>query len=92
MWLRLDDAERLLVLEGLAQLSGADVGALIERLNEPPDPDTAAFAAAVKTDDELEVDGDTVISRGDDGAFVMAWVFVTNEEAGVETPEEEDNN
>jgi hypothetical protein len=61
-------------------------------LTDGPHPDTEAFAAAVQTSDELEVDGDTVISRGDDGAFVMAWVYVTNEEAGVETPEEEHDN
>jgi hypothetical protein len=92
MWLRLEQEEFDLVLEGLAQLPGDDVGRLIERLKEPADPDTAAFAAAVETDDDLEVDSDTVISRGDDGAFVMAWAFVTNEAAGVKSEGDEDDD
>ncbi|MHC2218959.1 hypothetical protein [Rhizobium leguminosarum] len=48
------------------------------------DPDTEAFAAAVQTSDDLEVDPDTIISRGDDdGAFVMSWTWVSNEQAGL---------
>ncbi|MBD9544313.1 hypothetical protein IB276_33240 [Ensifer sp. ENS04] len=98
MWLRLDDHEAAFLAELLnrelkEQLHVDDEGkgklqTIFDRLNEPPDSDTAAFAAAVDTNDELEVDSDTVISRSDDGAFVMAWVYVTNAEAGVE-PEED---
>lgn len=98
MWLRLDDYEAAFLAELLnrelkEQLHVDDEGKgklqpIFDRLNEQPDPDTAAFATAVDTNDELEVDSDTVISRSDDGAFVMAWAYVTNEQAGIE-PEED---
>ena len=97
MWLRLDDAELIEVshalrirADGLPSLEAEKLLNLVDRLNEEPDPDTAAFAAAVDTDDDLEVDGDVVISRGDEGAFVMAWVYVSNEAAGIETVEVDD--
>ncbi len=48
-----------------------------------PHPDTEAFRSAVETDDELEVDDDAIISRGDDGAFVMTWTYISNAEAGI---------
>ena len=82
MWLRLDDDERLIVIEGLKQLPGDDVGRLLERLTAEPDPDDDAFRNAVDTDDELEVDPDAVVSRGEEGAFVMSWTWVSNGEAG----------
>lgn len=91
MWVRLEETELQLVTHGLAHLSELGnrdkILNLIERLKEPPDPDTEKFANAVETSDDLEVDGDVVISRGDEGAFVMAWVYVTNAEAGIETDE-----
>lgn len=98
MWLRLDDDQiqtlQTLVDIGL-RLRGEDEGrrhlAGIQKvLTDGPHPDTEAFAAAVQTSDELEVDGDTVISRGDDGAFVMSWSWVSNEDAGLQVDEEDE--
>ena len=52
-------------------------GPLAEKLRREPDPQAAAFIAAVDTDDELEVDADAVVSRGeDDDALVMSWICV----------------
>lgn len=35
-------------------------------------------------DGKVEVDGDAVVSHGDDpGAYVMAWVWVTEDEMGI---------
>jgi hypothetical protein len=39
---------------------------------------------------EVEVDGDAIVSEGSDGGYVMAWVFVSHEDAGIEQPEGDD--
>jgi hypothetical protein len=77
MWVRLENDEIDLIL------SVIPAGGLAERLRSEPDPDTAAFVGAIDTNDDLEIDGDTVISRGDEGAFVMSWIWVSNEAAGI---------
>jgi hypothetical protein len=38
------------------------------------------------------VDPDAVVSRGEDGAFVMSWVWVSNEKAGVEQDPDDDDS
>jgi hypothetical protein len=81
MWVRLEADEIELILEHVP------AGRLTEKLREAPDQDTGAFVSAVDTNDDLEVDGDAVISRGDEGAFVMSWVWVSNEAAGIEAPD-----
>jgi hypothetical protein len=59
---------------------------------ETPDPEQAKIEAAYRaaankyhaSDGELEIDADAKVSIGDDpGAYVQAWVWVTNEEAGI---------
>ncbi|MGO7802987.1 hypothetical protein ACC778_02745 [Rhizobium ruizarguesonis] len=65
MWIRLEKDELDLILKSIPE------GPLAEKLRKPVYPDTAAFAAAVQTSDDLEVDLDTIISRGeDDGAHL----------------------
>lgn len=78
MWVRLEKSEIEQILQHVPE------GSLLEKLRAPVDPDASAFLNAVDTDDELEVDEDAVISRGDDGAFVMSWSWVSNEQAGLE--------
>jgi hypothetical protein len=34
------------------------------------------------SDGDVEIDDNAVVSRGEDGAYVMGWVYVRNEEAG----------
>jgi len=56
--------------------------------------DDAAFISAAKdnytgcggeySDGDINVDDDAVVSQSDKGAYVAAWVWVTNEEAGIE--------
>jgi hypothetical protein len=44
-----------------------------------------AAAIAASRDGELEIDHGAVVSKGDDpGAYVMAWLWVTDEEAGID--------
>jgi len=33
----------------------------------------------IGSDNEIEIDGDARVSRGEDGAWVQAWVFVPKE-------------
>ena len=84
MWINLDDAERNRLLTIVPD------GPLAEKLRGHADADAAAFMAAVEVDDELEIDPDAVVSRGDDGAFVMTWTWVSNEKAGVEPSNDDD--
>lgn len=49
------------------------------------------FVTAAQTkakDGETEVDSPTVVSASDQGAYVMAWVWISNEEAGILTNSE----
>jgi hypothetical protein len=92
MWLRLETLEleqivtslRVSLNDNQDEDNRRAIYNLIEKINETPDPDTHSFASAVETNDNLEVDGDVVISRGDEGAFVMSWSWVSNEAAGIE--------
>jgi len=36
------------------------------------------------TDDDLEIDENATVSAGDDGAWVQAWVWVSNYDAGID--------
>jgi hypothetical protein len=51
------------------------------------DPDAQDFFTAARNiyaiNDETEIDDEPLLSRGDDGAFVSAWVWVSNEQAGI---------
>lgn len=65
-------------------LSLIPTGPRAEKLRREPDPKAAAFIAAVDTDDELEVDADVVVSRGeDDGALAMSWIWVPAKAADI---------
>lgn len=68
-------------------LSGAETRTIFGNLQLAEQPHLNAYRQAVETSDELEVDENAIVSDSDDGAFVMAWVWVTNEEAGIVAPE-----
>ncbi|AGC36139.1 hypothetical protein B7L88_gp149 [Rhizobium phage RHEph10] len=56
---------------------------------DPADPYRAYLQT--QADDEMEVDDDAVVSPGSDpGAFVQAWIWVRNDEAGVQDEDDED--
>jgi len=69
------------------------IGALITAAISEHDPDDPyRVAAQERATDDFEVDGDAVVSPGDDaGAFVMAWTWVSDEAAGRFTCEECDS-
>lgn len=63
---------------------GLDFGACVNLFGEDDDEPYVAAAIKKQHDSELEVDLPAVVSRGaDDGAYVMAWVWVSNEDAGI---------
>lgn len=48
------------------------------------DPALNVYRDAAGNDD-IEVDDNAIVSKGDDnGAYVMAWVWVSDEDAGIE--------
>ncbi|WP_266032393.1 hypothetical protein [Brucella intermedia] len=74
---------------GRAEQYEALANKIIAREAEAGDPIDAAYRNAVETNDDLEVDEDAIVTHGADaGAWVHAWVWVTDEKAGIE-PEEE---
>lgn len=72
---------------------GADyIRARIEHYRDIDDGDSRRYRDAAKVrDGELEVDEDAVVSvSDDDGAYVMSWQWVSDEDAGIEREEEEE--
>ena len=62
---------------------------------QPSDDECRATAERQYADgsnDDVEIDGDAVVSRGDDGAFVAAWVHIRfSEVAGFEDYDSDDD-
>ena len=55
------------------------------------DPHAQAAAEIYGCDGELEFDDTLVVSNGDDpGAYVMCWRWVTDEEAGIASNEDDE--
>lgn len=63
----------------LHQLRQAIQAELSEREGDPALIEQARELYADGSDNDIEIDSDAVISRGDDGAWVQAWVFVRDE-------------
>lgn len=67
-----------------------------EIVNQLGDDDSDPYVAAAQQhrlleEGTLEVDGWAVVSRGDDdGAYVMAWLWISNTAAGIKGDEEEE--
>lgn len=82
-------------------LSRNEIDVLCERLNCRPKIDDAeqkseraekfrevAARSGLVSGEDISVDKDAVVSFGDDpGAYVAAWIWVTNEEAGIKEEE-----
>ena len=49
-------------------------------MTEQTDDDLRRAARATYGSDDIEIDDNAVVSRGDDGAFVAAWVWVRFED------------
>lgn len=49
-------------------------------MTEQTDDDLRRAARATYGSDDIEIDDNAIVSRGDDGAFVAAWVWVYYDE------------
>jgi hypothetical protein len=85
MWLSLTDDEMNRVGRALRQHGEAEDITLAERLRTDaiPGRNDAAYrsAAADPFGEDYEIEDDAPVSVSDDGAYVMAWVYVTDGEA-----------
>lgn len=95
-WLPLDplEAERLhIALEGASDPVLTTVLAKLRSCLTDVSADAAFRAAAVEKyagrldDGDLDFQPDGMVSKGDEGAYVQAFLWVTNAEAGIEEPE-----
>ena len=95
MWIRLDDEQTQMVVQSLKlradnlpSLEAEKHYDLVARLTEAPEPTDEAYrtAAMQYANDDFEVDSDAVVSRGGDpGSWVMSWIWITDEKAGVKS-------
>lgn len=95
MWINLTDDERGVLASCLQRAGIAGSDDLIERLKASPDPSDADFISAASekhefgSDGDVDIDENAVVSRSDDGAYVMAWLWVSNEDAGLSDENED---
>jgi hypothetical protein len=82
MWINLDEQQLRLLQQRVPELHA--------RI-QWRDADQEKFfrAACEHSNDDIEFDPDAVVSQGDDGAFVMAWYWVSNDDAGIEEEDDE---
>ncbi|NKL08365.1 hypothetical protein GFL39_26205 [Rhizobium leguminosarum bv. viciae] len=101
MWINLDDNDFKLVLEALRGNCSdkpdepTAYDPIYDRLQachsdfDPADPYREAAREHWSDEGGCEIDDSAVVSHGDDpGAYVMAWVWVTERQAGMFTCEE----
>jgi len=82
MWIDLDDAEIGKIIEAVGS------GSVVDKLSRRPHRLTGTFTAAAETKakelgENLVVEEAGIIDRGNFGAYVMAWLWVTDKEANV---------
>lgn len=93
-WVRIEEKDASLLLASGAAISDK-LREDLENIGRPRDPREQQIIDLADTSDEIEVDPDAVVSEGDDnGAFVMAWLWVpffrTALDKDIEADEEDD--
>jgi hypothetical protein len=87
------DEERTELLELLGQAKNPELEAWLQKLQDDFEvsPEDEALIAKAREeyvhDDEIEIDDNAVVSCGEDGAFVMAWVFIRYPDEEIECVE-----
>ncbi|WP_298434906.1 hypothetical protein [Ottowia sp.] len=82
---RADPDQRARVLADL-RAAGMTIGECIRALaTAGNDPYITAARASILGDDDVEIDDETVTAPGDGGAWVLAWLWVGDGQAGVLT-------
>lgn len=71
-------------LLGALRAGGLTIGGCIRAFAVPnDDPYVSAARAEIQADDDVEIDDHTTTSVGDGGAWVLAWLWISDEQAGV---------
>jgi hypothetical protein len=81
MWIQLNDGERSLIRESLGHINITEAKALRLRMDDhEPSPYDEYYLEAARSQlsDPDEIDPDGFISFSDEGAYVMAWVWVNH--------------
>jgi hypothetical protein len=106
MWINLTDAQWDLVSLALRErgkvpdLAAQELGALIaEQVANRLDPENAKWISAAEerylscgpTDGDIDIDSDAVVSDSDEGAYVMLWGWIRNEDVGLPGSDDEDD-
>lgn len=64
----------------------------VTHFHDPADAGWIAMASELYADEgSIEVDEGSILSESDEGAYVMAWVWVSNEDMGIGTEDEDEN-
>jgi hypothetical protein len=66
-----------------AFLSGCTLADCLDAFTLPGDAELATRAQAEHGSDDIEIADPPVTSRADEGSWVLAWVWVANDEEGV---------
>ena len=94
MWIQIDAKALNTVIAALNVTNNQELAKkLKEKTDEPRNAHLYRSAADDKLcrDGEVEVDEDAVVSKGeDDGAYVQAWLWVSDELAGINEGTEDD--
>lgn len=88
-WLNLSDDDLFHITTALPK-----IGARLHKMKmEDETPEAQKYRDAVPVSDgDLECDDGALVSRGDDpGAYVMCWKWIENEQAGIKTEEEDED-
>jgi hypothetical protein len=97
MWVNLSADELQTIKRALSTGPGEPdpVIATIDKALAPADPTDASYRASAAeryenfSDGDVDIDEDAVVSVGDGGAYVMAWLWVRDENVMFDEPEEE---
>ena len=82
MWINLDEQELRLLQQRAPELHA--------KIKWRDSTEEKFFlAACYHSKDDVEFDPDAVVSQGDDGAFVMCWFWIGNDEAGIMEKDDE---
>jgi hypothetical protein len=81
------------LINNLTYSKGLTFGEVVNLFGESSDNPYVAAALDKQKDGEIEVNDPAVVSPGDDpGAYVMAWIWVSDEAAGVTSEEPQFRN
>lgn len=83
--LTVEDLDQLAQQLNDGDLTPTRLDQVVEDLKGQADDPFIHAARELWANDECEIDDIAIVSEGDDGAFVSAWVWVSNSEAGIET-------